>query len=424
MSKIQDTSGQDRVIQRRRSKGVTFAILTGVAAVVTAGVLLAPRLSKWTQASQSFEKSRLRFAVVERGSLVQDISVEGRIVASSYPTIYAPAQGTVTLEVKAGDPVIRGQILASVDSPELRNSLLQESSQLAALQADLDGQRITMRTSERQNRQQVDLNKLRMEAAERELKRNQTLFKEGLISQMDLDTSRDALAVARLEHGHSLDNAELEKENMAQSLRNREKQVERQQLVVDEAQRRVGELQLKSPVDGVIGSLSIDPKDTVARNQELLTVIDLSAFEISIDIPEVYADEIQRGVRAEITYEGRQWPGEVLSVSPEVNNSLVQGRVAFTGDLPRGLKQNQRVSTRIILGEKNDVLTVRRGPALDSGGGRKIYVVRDGVAVLDQISLGARSISKVEILSGLQEGDEIVISDTTRFNGAERVLLR
>lgn len=424
MSKIQDTSGQDRVIQRRRSKGVTFAILTGVAVVVTAGVLLAPRLSKWTQASQSFEKSRLRFAVVERGSLVQDISVEGRIVASSYPTIYAPAQGAVTLDVKAGDAVTRGQVLASVDSPELRNSLLQESSQLAALQADLDGQRITMRTSERQNRQQVDLNKLRMEAAERELKRNQTLFKEGLISQMDLDTSRDALAVARLEHGHSLDNAELEKENMAQSLRNREKQVERQQLVVDEAQRRVGELQLKSPVDGVIGSLSIDPKDTVARNQELLTVIDLSAFEISIDIPEVYADEIQRGVRAEITYEGRQWPGEVLSVSPEVNNSLVQGRVAFTGDLPRGLKQNQRVSTRIILGEKNDVLTVRRGPALDSGGGRKIYVVRDGVAVLDQISLGARSISKVEILSGLQEGDEIVISDTTRFNGAERVLLR
>jgi len=179
-----------------------------------------------------------------------------------------------------------------------------------------------------------------------------------------------------------------------------------------------------SPVDGVVGSISVNPEDNVTRDQQLMAVIDLSAFEIEIDIPENYADDIAVGAEAEITYEGRIYGGRVSSVSPEVTGSLVEGRIVFGDDLPQGLKQNQRVSTRIILSSKENVLKVRRGPYLEAGGGRKIYRVEGDLATQQSVTVGVTSITEVEILGGLEEGDTIVISDTSRFRDAKSILLR
>jgi len=176
-------------------------------------------------------------------------------------------------------------------------------------------------------------------------------------------------------------------------------------------------------VDGVIGTVNVDPRDQVSTNQALLTVIDLSAFEIKIDIPETYADEIGPGIATEITYENKAYEGMVTAVAPEVNNSLVTGTVVFTAELPHGLRQNQRVSTRIILSTRTDVVKVRRGPFLESGGGRKAYVVEQGMARLRPIRTGTISLTEVEVLAGLTEGETIIISDISRFQEAETVLL-
>ncbi len=424
MAKIMDTTGTDRmIVGGKKNKKMVF-LLVGLGILVTGSILLTPTLRNWFRADRSFERARLRYATVERGALVRDLSVEGRIVASSYPTLYSPARGTVTLLVKAGDRVDGDQVVARVDSPELFNALQQEISQIAAMEADHSGRKIRARTTNLRNKQDVDLKKLRQDTARRELVRMKRSFEEGLTSRMDYDKALDDLAIAELEYRHAAENAELQRETQNMEVRNRARQLERQQLVLNEAQRRVAELEIRSPVSGIVGSVAIDPKDIVSRNQVLLTVIDLSGFEITISIPENYADEVVAGTVAEINYEGEAFRGRVTSVSPEVENSLVEGRMAFDGPLPKGLKQNQRVSTRMILSSLDDVLRVRRGPFLESGGGRKVYVVEDGMALLRTVSMGASSLSEVEVRNGLREGDVIVISDTTRFQNAQTVMLR
>ncbi|MGB5590014.1 MAG: efflux transporter periplasmic adaptor subunit, partial [Gammaproteobacteria bacterium] len=89
-----------------------------------------------------------------------------------------------------------------------------------------------------------------------------------------------------------------------------------------------------------------------------------------------------------------------------------------------GLRQNQRVSARILLESRNNTLTVQRGPFFDSGNGRIVYVVEDGMAYRRDIQAGATSIADVEILAGLDEGQTIIISDLAQFEGAETVLLQ
>jgi HlyD family secretion protein len=424
MAKIQDTSGMDVIITRRGPK--RSAVVAGiVGGVLIVGFALAwPSIKRWSGTERSFDRSRLRFAQVVRGALVRDLAVSGRIVASSYPTLYSPTQGTVTLEVRAGDTVSRGQLLARIDSPELAGELAQQVSQVEALEADLDGRRITNQTMNLTNQQDVDLKRLKQETAQREMQRSDTARAEGLINQIEYAKAKDALAIATLEYEHEVQNARLQRETLEYTIRNAEKQLERQRLILDEARRQVRELEVLSPVDGVVGSISINPEDNVTPNQQLMTVIDLSAFEIEIDIPENYADDISIGAEAEINYEGRVYSGRVSSVSPEVAGSLVEGRVVFGDDLPQGLKQNQRVSTRIILSSKENVLKARRGPYLEAGGGRKIYRVEGDLAMQQAITVGVTSITEVEILSGLEEGDTIVISDTSRFQDAKTILLR
>ena len=124
-------------------------------------------------------------------------------------------------------------------------------------------------------------------------------------------------------------------------------------------------------------SLAVQDRDAVAANQAIATVVNLSQFEVEITLPENYAAEVAPGTAAQILYEGKEYPGHVTAMSPEIRDSQGHGTVAFEGAAPAGLRQSQRVSVRMVFESKPNVLKVPRGPFLESGGGRQIYVVEE-----------------------------------------------
>jgi HlyD family secretion protein len=117
-----------------------------------------------------------------------------------------------------------------------------------------------------------------------------------------------------------------------------------------------------------------------------------------------------------VQYNAEEFRGELVSLSPEVVNNEVVGRIRFVGDAPPGLRQNQRVTVRVMMDELIDVLKLQRGAFTDSGGGRNAFVLTgNGLAQRQEIRLGARSAAEVEILSGLVEGQEVIISSIAEF---------
>ena len=161
----------------------------------------------------------------------------------------------------------------------------------------------------------------------------------------------------------------------------------------------------------------------VAENAPLLSVVHLSALEIEVKVPESFANDLSQGMPAEIQDGATRFPGEISAVSPQVIDGQVTGRIRFTAEKPQGLRQNQRLTTRILMDTRPDVLMVERGPFLDAGGGRVAYVVRDNVAERTPIQVGATSLNMIEIVSGVQAGDRIVLSGTDQFKGVQRVAL-
>ncbi len=420
---IRDTSATDVVVEPPSKRKRLYWLGGGAAALVLLMMLVYPVFNRWLQAEVTVPLERLRIATVERGDFVRDVGVQGTIVAAVSPTLYSPAQGTVTLMIQAGDTVAAGDVLATVDSPNLTSQLQQEQATLQSVQTEFDRQGIEFKRLQLENQQTIDLARVKITAAEREQRRAAAAHEAKAISVQDYEKANDDVDTARLEFDHAQQNADLEIEVMDFELRTDELAVDRQKLLVNNLQRRVDELDIKSPVTGMVGNLMIDQKSAVIENQPLLTVVDLSAFEVEMQVPESYGDDLKLGMTAEISYSGRSFEGIVTAVSPEVRNNQVTGRIRFANAPPAGLRQNQRVSVRIVLEASNDVLMVQRGPFLDTGGGRVAYVVNDGIAERRAIQIGASSINSLEVVSGLEEGEQIVISSLGQFNGVNTVYI-
>ena len=158
-SGIRDTSAQDVVLEKTRQwRWLKWAVPLAILAVL--GLLLGSVLTNWLSAEASVSADRLRTAIVSRGDLIRDLNVQGRVVAAISPTLYSPATGTVTLQAQPGDTVTIGQVLASIDSPQVRSEYLQELSTLDQANAELEREKIQARKAQVKSQQTIDLAKV------------------------------------------------------------------------------------------------------------------------------------------------------------------------------------------------------------------------------------------------------------------------
>ncbi len=419
---IPDTSGQDRVVSPKPRRRLARGVLWGAVAVAAFGAVGVLAWS-WKDTSQSVNASRLRIAPVTRGTLVRDASVNGRVVAAVSPTVFAPAAGTVTLKVSAGDTVKKGDVLAQVDSPDLMDQMKREQATFEQAQAEVARQKIVARKQKLLAQREADTAEIDRVSAQRTYERIERAGVAGVIAKNDFMKAQDALRSAEIRSRHAAQAAALEDDDVALELKTRESALERQRLTLEYAKRRVEELTVRAPVDGFIGSLAVANRSVVPANAALMTLVDLSVLEVELEIPETYAADLGLGMTAEITTPDGKATGRLSALSPEVVRNQVLARVRFTGTQPPNLRQSQCVSARLLIEERPNVLMLPRGPFVESGGGRIAYVVDGNAAERRPIRVGATSISAVEILDGLKEGDRVVVAGSDAFENANRVSL-
>ncbi len=418
---IRDTSAQDRPLTKPAvSRSWRRWIPVGVAALVlVAGIGYVTK--NWLAGAHSIDRSRIRIAKVEKGTLVRDVVADGRVVAANSPTLYAIAAGTVDFHVRPGDKVVHGQSLATIASPELQSKLTQEQATRAGLEAGVGRAGLDVEHGRANAKQLVAQAEIDRQAAAREVEINQQMFQRGVIAELELRHSEDVLKKAEVSLAHARVEAGLQGKELAFDLGTKQQTLDRQREVVRDLERQVAALDMTSPVDGQVGQLLVAQRATVAANTPIVSVVDLGAFELEIKVPDSFARDLAIGMTAEIRSGTQTFPGKVRSVSPEVVDGNVATRIELGDKRPAGLRQNQRLTARILIEERPDVLKVERGPFLESGGGNFAYFVEGGVAEKRPIRTGAISIDAVEILSGAKVGDQIVVAGADTFGDAQTV---
>lgn len=417
---IRDTSHQDAVIAPPAGHAIKRRALMIAGAVGVAALCFA-LFSTWRSSDASVSAARVRVAEVSRGTLVRDASVNGRVVAAVSPTLYAKASSTVNLKVAAGDTVKKDQVLAVLESPDLADVLKRETSTYEGLKAEVARQQILSRKQKLLAQKEADTAEIERLSAQRTLERYDSVAQVGVIAKIDYQKAKDALQSAEIRAKHAAQAAALEGDDVQLALKTKINELERAKLSMQEAQRRVDELTVRAPVDGFIGTLNVQNRMVVAANAPLMTLVDLSRLEIEVEVPETYVADMGLGMNAEITLPSGTATGKLSALSPEVVKNMVLARVRFDGEQPKGLRQSQRVTARLLIEEKPNVLMLPRGPFVEQDGGRYAYVVRDGIATRTPITMGATSVSAVEIVSGLKQGDKVVVAGTDAFNNATRV---
>lgn len=421
---IRDTSAQDKVLRATGSLARLRSRLPVVLALAVSIVLLLWMFARWSSAERSVDLQRVRIAEVTRGTLIRDAAVEGRLVAAVSPTLYASSPGTVTLRVQAGAAVKRGDVLLELESAELSNELSRESATLASLEAEVGRQKILADKARLTARKTLDEAEVTLLGAQRDLQRSERGYALGAISEIDVLRARDAARTAEIRRAHAEAETALESQSVRFDLTTHVQSLERQRLMVANLQRRVDELLVRSPVDGMVGTVAVVDRAVVAINAPLVTVVDLSRLQVELEVAQSYADDIGIGMPVQVQFGSAEAAMHVVAISPEVVDNRVRVRVDFDAEVPGGLRQNQRVNGRLQFETRDDVLMLARGPFMEVDGGRTAWVVNDGVAAKRAIRLGASSTTAVEVLEGLQVGDLVVIAGVDLFSDAERVRLR
>jgi HlyD family secretion protein len=420
---LRDTTAQDRVLERPNLWRRRRPLLLSAAGVIGMAAILGLYLVRFSGAGVSVSRDQVSIATVERGHFVRDVAADGQVVAAVSPTLYASVAGKVTLKVHAGDVVSRGQQLAIIDSPDLAAKLSQERATLQGLKIDWQRAQLDSEQKLRQLRDAYDQAEVDQKTALREQERSRKAYELGAYSELQALKAEDSLEKAKFALVQARANYTSQPAVNRFDVNSKKALLDRQQYMVTDLQRQVEESTIRSPVDGQIGQVQVADRASVAKDAALLTVVDLSALEVEIKVAESLARDLRPGMQADLDGGGRHWQGSVSGVSPEVVSGQVTARLRFGDDKPAGLRQSQRLSVRIFIERRDDVLMVDRGNFMDQGGGGFAYVVHGNVADRRVVKLGVASVAKVEVLSGLAAGDRIVINGMEAFDNADRIIL-
>jgi HlyD family secretion protein len=419
---IRDTSAADVAVDpaliRRRQRRL---YVVGASIVIALCLLTGVAFSFWGRAERVVPRSRVLTAVVNRGVFVRNVAATGLIIAANSPTLYAAASGTVNFDVEVGERVSKGQLLGTVDSPGLVNERAREAAALDSLDGSLERQSIEGARAMLNIQESIDQAAVRLHSAQREYERLELARRQGVVAERDVAKAHDEVESAQLAFDHVMASRKLAEHANEFEIKSRKLERAREKLLVDNLSRRVENLTLRSPVDGIVGSRAVNQKTSVTENAALLTIVDLSALEVEFRVPESYAADLSPDMPAEISYGDHAYEGRVTTVSPEVDQSEVKGRVRFVGTWPAGLRNNQRVNVSINVSSRANVLKAERGAFVNAGGVG--YVVAGDYATRRVIKVGAMSVREVEIVSGAAEGERLVISSLADFGNAPTVRL-
>lgn len=417
---IRDTSAQDQTLSSHATPAPWKRWLWPAVAALVVLVAIGFAARAWLGASRSYDSARVRIAEVTRGDMVRDIAADGRVIAANNPVLYAISAGNVNLKVVAGDVVKQGQELAVIDSPELRSKLAQEQATLAGLQAEASRATLDATLARATAQKDTDQAVIERQAAVRDLERYKRGFDGGAVPQVDVAKAEDTVKKSDIQLEHARKDAMLKAQGADLDARNKRLLADRQRAVVTEVERQVDALTLRAPFDGQVGQVQATQHTNVVANAPILGVVDLSRFEIEIKVPESFARELTIGMPAQLTGGSGQFAGEISAVSPEVVAGEVNARIRFADKQPQGLRQSQRMQARVLLDTRRNALKIERGPFVEQGNGYA-YVMDGSHAVRRPVKLGVSSLGEVEILSGLQPGDRVVVSGSDLFGDAERV---
>lgn len=406
-------------------KRIKMAILIVVAVAAVGGITYT--LAKLKPANYTVEKATTVIETVKRGEMVRDVRGNGTLVPEVTRWVPAPAQGRVEqILLQAGVEVDPSTVIVELSNPQLEQQATDAEFQVKAAEADEENLKVRLESDTMTQRAAIATINSQYSQAKLQLDADEVLAKQGLVADLVLKISR--VSVQDLAN-----RLKVEQDRLAVSAKSTRAQLNAassrlQQLRALATLRRqeVENLKVRAGTGGVLQQVSVQVGQQVEPGFNIARVADPASLKAVLRVAETQISGVKVGQRVLVDTRNGIIEGKVARIDPAAREGTFEIDASLDGPLPPSARPDLSVDGTIELERLPDVLKVGRpafGQAFQQIG---MYVLTpDGTeAERRTVKLGATSVSTVQILEGVREGEQVIISDTSTFDTYPRIRIR
>jgi HlyD family secretion protein len=409
------------LLEKKKKRQLTW-IAVGVAAVV----LLTLGVSRLKPAAPTVERATVVIDTVRRGEMVREVHGLGTLVPEDIRWITALTEVTVERRVLLPGTIVKADsVILELSNPELDNQAQEAESQARASAAQLTELRVRLESQLLDQKAAAARVEAESKQARLRADADAELHKNGLIADITLKLSQSA--AAELENRERIEHQRLAiaGEAIEAQLKVQQADLENKRAAARLRRSQVDALHLRAGIDGVLQLVPVEVGQRVSAGTNLARVARPEKLKAEIRIPETQAKDVIQGQKATVDTRNGFVEGRVIRIDPAVQNGTVTVDIALTGELPRGARPDLTVDGTIELERLADAVFVGR-PAMGqpmSTIGLFRLVKGTNEAVRVRVALGQASVSTIVIKEGLDVGDEVILSDTSAWDSADRIQL-
>jgi multidrug efflux pump subunit AcrA (membrane-fusion protein) len=396
-----------------------------IAGGILAFVVITVLLSRLKPAAPTVERSQVLIGRVTRGPMLRNVRGSGRLVPEQIRYVSAVTGGRVDrVNVRPGAQVQAGTVLIEMSNPDVQLEALTAQQQLVAAEGQLVSLRTQLETARLNQAGLVAQVRTQLREAQRGVATAESLAVRNLNSPNEAARARDLVE-------ELTERLQLERERLAlmtatvdSQLTLQRDQVSRLRAIAEYQQARVVSMRVMAGADGVLQDLSLEVGQWVMSGTLLARVVQPGRLKAVLNIPEVQARDLALGQSAEVDTRLGLVRGRVIRMDPGAVNGNVSVDVGLEGTLPQGARPDLSVEGVIEIERLADVLQVGRPALAQAQTTVSLFRVDGADAERTQVRLGRASVNAVEVLGGLDVGDEVILSDMSRWEHVDRVRVR
>ncbi len=393
-----------------------------VAALVGITVLLA----RLKPAVPTVDRSLVWTETVKRGPMVRQVHGPGTLVPVDIRWIAARTQGRVEkIVLLPGATVEPDSVILVLSNPDVTQAALDTESQLNAGEAEFSNLKVTVQRDVLQSESDAANAKAQFEVARLQAEVNDELFKDGLVSQLNLRLSKVNAEQSETINSIAQKRFAFAQDSVVPQLAVKQAEVDRLRAQAKLKLAEADALNVRADMRGILQVVPVEVGAQVLPGANLARVADPLRLKAEVQIAETQAKDVQIGQSAEIDTRNGIVSGKVSRVAPSVQNGTVTVDVALSGELPLGARPDLSVDGVIELEHLNDVVFVGRPAFGQEHSTAGIFRLdADGTyANRVQVQLGRSSVNTIEILKGLDPGDKVILSDMSQWDAHDRIKL-
>jgi HlyD family secretion protein len=407
-----------------KKKRIRRILYISVAVIVVAGISLG--VSRLKPAAPTVDRAVVWIDAVKRGSMLRQVRGSGTLVPEDIRWIPAQTQGRVErIVLRPGAQVTPDTVILELSNPQLEQAVRDAELGYRSAQASFTNRKAELESALLSQEATVANIESQAKQADLDLQANETLYKEKLISELTLQQKRSLAGDLRNRLTVEKRRLEITRQGTTSQLAPQEAEVNQRKAAWDLRRRELDDLKVKAGMSGTLTALPVERGQQVGPGTNLARVANPSNLKAELRIAETQTKDIHIGQYAEVDTRNGIVKGHVSRIDPSSTGGTVGVDVIMDGPLPPGARPDLSVDGTIQLERLDNIVYVGRPAFGQENSTVTIFKVgADGEAVATKVKLGRASVNTIEVVEGLNPGDQVILSDMSQFDSFDRVQLK